>query len=70
MHNEHHWALANPHVVCMKAFKEQWSINVWARIISDQVIGHYLLPGRLCVCTYHVFLEDDPLHTPLDVVLL
>jgi hypothetical protein len=48
MHNEHNWALENPHVVCERAFQEQWSVSVWAGILNDRVMGSCLLPDRLC----------------------
>ncbi|EZA59595.1 hypothetical protein X777_00264 [Ooceraea biroi] len=65
-----YWADENPHVVRQGAFQYRWSINVWAGIIGNQVIGPYFLPPRLTGDIYRNFImnklpilfADVPLH--------
>ena len=46
-----------------------FSINIWAGIIADRIIGPYLLPNRLTGEIYLTFLRDT-LPTFLDAVPL
>jgi hypothetical protein len=34
------------------------SVNVWAGIVGDYLVGHYVLPQRLNGQTYHNFVEN------------
>jgi hypothetical protein len=56
-HNVHMWAHANPHVI-REARQTTFSINVWAGIVGDQLIGPVRLPERLTGHTYREFLEQ------------
>ncbi|EFN72613.1 hypothetical protein EAG_02153, partial [Camponotus floridanus] len=53
-----HWAEENPHLVRQGAFQFRWSINVWAEIIGNQIIGPYFLPPRLNSEIYADYLQN------------
>lgn len=57
-HNTHTWAHANPHTTVRRAHQVRYSINVWAGIIGDYIIGPYQLPQRLTGDMYRQFLEE------------
>lgn len=40
-------------------YQQQFSLNVWAGIISDHLIGPYFLPARLNGEAYCDFLENQ-----------
>lgn len=75
--NAHIWAVENPHVMWPTTFQHQFSINVWAGIIDDLIIGPYILPNRLNQEIFLNFLqeifptllEDVPLATRLNMWL-
>lgn len=56
-HNAHVWADVNPHATYPHAHQRRFSINVWAGILGDHLIGPYLLPERLNGKTYLTFLQ-------------
>lgn len=56
--NSHVWAEENPHKIIQKGNQNRFSINVWAGVFGDHVIGPYILPNRLNSPTYLVFLRD------------
>lgn len=57
-HNTHVWADANPHEVHQKKFQRRFSINVWAGIVGNFLIGPFVLPDRLNGEHYLQFLRD------------
>lgn len=57
-HNKHIWSESNPHEICESKHQHQYSINVWAGIIGDSLIGPYILPNRLNGAAYRNFLEN------------
>lgn len=57
-HNNHFWSHENPHAVVERGFQQQFSVNVWAGIIGDYIIGPHFLPLRLNGETYRQFLEE------------
>lgn len=61
-HNTHRWADANPHAIYETHFQQRFSLNIWAGIIGNQMIGPYVLPERLNGDNYFHFLET---HLPL-----
>ena len=71
VHNSHTWAVENPHTTRHTYHQQRFSINVWAGIVGDFLIGPYLLPARLGGSEYLHFLstvlnqllEDVPLAT-------
>lgn len=58
-HNNHFWAEENPHSIRENNFQEQFSVNVWAGIIGDYLIGPFFLPARLNGQYYRQFLEEE-----------
>ena len=43
-HNLHSWADENPHVIRQHGYQHRFSINVWAGIVADQLIGPIFFP--------------------------
>ena len=56
-HNMHIWAHANPHAIRKARPQTTFSINVWAGIVGDRLIGPVCLPEQLTGPTYWEFLE-------------
>jgi len=72
-HNVHIWSQANPHAIREARPQTTFSINVWAGIFGDGLIGPVRLPERLTGPTYREFLERltrDILPDVLDDVTL
>ena len=40
-HNEHVWAVSNPHLTASRKYQEKFSVNLWAGIFSDHLVGPY-----------------------------
>lgn len=59
IHNIHHWSDENPRVVRRTNFQHRFSVNLWAGIIGDQIIGPIVLPNRLNAEEYFNFLQND-----------
>lgn len=59
MHNTHFWAAENPRVVQRTNFQHRFSINLWAAIIGDQLIGPIEIPNRLNANEYLNFLQNN-----------
>lgn len=59
--NLHMWAPKeeNPLVVRPASFQIEFSINVWAGMIGDCLIGPFVLPSRLTGQAYLSFLQED-----------
>lgn len=51
------WLMQNPQASVPGKPKQRFSINVWAGIIGDYLLGSYLLPEHLNGTRYHVFLQ-------------
>ncbi|XP_071642155.1 uncharacterized protein [Temnothorax longispinosus] len=58
-HNFLSWRGENPHAIRQGAFQYRWSINVWAGIKANRIIGPYILPPRLTGEVYARFLEHE-----------
>lgn len=58
-HNNHIWAENNPHAVIEGRHQNQFSVNVWAGIVGDTVVGPHFFPNRLNGEVYYNFLRDD-----------
>ena len=69
LNNMHVWADENPCAQVVQSHQHRFSINVWAGIIADHIIGPHLLPNRLTGEIYLTFLRDM-LPTLLDAVPL
>lgn len=57
-HNSHTWALENPHAIRETRYQHRFSVNVWAGIIDDHLIGPHIIPNRFTAAHYLEFLED------------
>lgn len=55
--NSHIWDDENPHAVVQKGYQQRFSVNIWAGIVGDRLIGPYLLPQRLTGAIYLNFLR-------------
>lgn len=60
-HNLHHWAKKgeNPRVKRQRGFQRRFSVNVWAGVIGNKLIGPYYLPDTLNGHNYLEFLIND-----------
>lgn len=56
-HNLHQWREENPHAVREHGFQHRYSVNVWAGILGDRIIGPHIFPGTLTGNMYSAFLE-------------
>ncbi|GFV12386.1 transposable element Tcb1 transposase [Trichonephila clavipes] len=57
-HNAHMWALNNSHCTRPRAMQQRFTVNVWAGIVDDSLLGPYILPPRLDSHKYLVFLQE------------
>lgn len=55
-HNQHLWALENPHGIIESRHQQRFSLNVWGGIVANCLIGPVFLPPRLNGENYHWFL--------------
>lgn len=58
-HNNHIWTVANPHAIIERRHQQTFSLNVWAGIIGDRLLGPVFLPNILNGDNYLNFLRDD-----------
>jgi hypothetical protein len=58
VHNLHLWSAVNPHVTRQCKHQVRFSVNVWAGILGDHLIGPYILPDRLNGRNYWIFLNE------------
>ncbi|EZA49709.1 hypothetical protein X777_12223, partial [Ooceraea biroi] len=52
------WREENPHAIRVSSFQYRWSVNVWAGIIGNEIIGPFFFPPRLNGQIYSDFLEN------------
>jgi hypothetical protein len=58
-HNSHLWAENNPHARHFANHQCHFSINVWAGIIRDDLLGPLRIQGRLTGASYLHLLQDE-----------
>lgn len=58
-HNEHHYAVDNPHCIKKTHVQGRFSVAVWAGIVGDHVIGPHFIEGRVNAATYSHFLDHE-----------
>ena len=58
-HNSHVWADENPHATMESNFQQRFSVNVWCAVLDDQLIGPFILEGRLTGEAYLRFLQEE-----------
>lgn len=54
--NSHVWEYVNPHITVGKSFQHTFRVNIWADMISNYLIGPYLLLPWLNGHVYREFL--------------
>ena len=57
-HNSHVWDFENLHAQFVGRYQHLSSVNVWARIVRNHLVGLYLLPNTLRGSNYLVFVRD------------
>lgn len=57
-HNSHIWAEENPHRIRQNKFQHRFSLNLWAGILNNSLIGPFELPARLNGASYLHFLQE------------
>ena len=57
-HNLLKWADENPYAIHLHAAQRKFSVNVWAVIVGDCLLGTYFLPERLNGSTHLTFLQE------------
>lgn len=67
--NDHLWYSANPRVVRPSSFQHEFSVNVWAGIINDRLIGPLELPPTLNGARFLEFLETQFADSLMDLPL-
>lgn len=58
LHNTHQWAIENPHAYVERDRQRRFKLNVWARIIGDQLVEPHFFDGLLNGDTYLLFLQN------------
>jgi len=58
-HNSHVWADENPHATVESNFQLRFNVNVWCAVLDDQLIGLFILEGRLTGEAYLRFLQEE-----------
>lgn len=59
MHNLHTWCDENPHAIIEIRHQRGFSVNFWASIVGNHLLGPFFLPHRLGRVEYLSFLEND-----------
>ena len=57
--NMHYYADVNPHWKRHKEFQRQWSLNVWAGIVDDYIVGPYFFEENLNGNNYLDFVRTE-----------
>lgn len=58
-HNEHTWARENPHRTRANSSQYKFSVNVWAGIISNYIVGPFIFETSLNSNIYLNFLNQE-----------
>ncbi|KAJ4437962.1 hypothetical protein ANN_13901 [Periplaneta americana] len=61
-HNQHVWAYENPRATVPSHHQVQFSLNMWAGIIGDRLVGPHVLVNRLTGQAYTNFLQNTIPH--------
>lgn len=57
--NEHYWSEDNPYIHRHTGYQQRWSVNVWAAIHGNTIIGPVILPPTLNRHSYLDLLNND-----------
>lgn len=55
--NQHEWSAENRHITREHGHQHRYSVNVWAGIVGDRLIGPHILPATLTGDIYAAFLQ-------------
>ncbi|KAJ4431197.1 hypothetical protein ANN_19794 [Periplaneta americana] len=69
-HNQHAWTYENPRPTVPSHHHVRISLNMWAGIIGDRLVGPHVLVNRLTGQAYTNFLENTILHVLGDTPLI
>ncbi|KAJ4426512.1 hypothetical protein ANN_27326 [Periplaneta americana] len=69
-HSQHVWAYENPRATVPSHHQVRFSLNMWAGIIGDLLVGRHVLVNRLTGQAYTNFLENTILHVLEDTPLI
>ncbi|KAJ4442624.1 hypothetical protein ANN_04213 [Periplaneta americana] len=69
-HNQHVWAYENPCATVPSHHQVRFSLNMWAGIIGDRLVGPHVLVNRLTGQAYTNFLENTIPHVLEDTPLI
>ncbi|KAJ4433473.1 hypothetical protein ANN_15776 [Periplaneta americana] len=69
-HNQHVWAYENPRATGPSHHQVRFSLNMWAGIIGDRLVGPHVLVNRLTGQAYTNFLENTIPHVLEDTPLI
>lgn len=58
LHNSHIWSVENPHAMHPHGNQYRFSVNVWAGIVGNHLVGPYLMPTPLNGHSYMMFLQE------------
>lgn len=58
-HNEHQWSRNNPHAIRVESSQHRFSVNVWAGILGNRIVGPHFFEGTLNANLYFNFLRND-----------
>ncbi|KAJ2940836.1 hypothetical protein O0L34_g10090 [Tuta absoluta] len=58
VHNEHWWTYRNPHKIKQHSHQIRFSVNCWAGILNNHVIGPHFIEGHLTGGTYLEMLQN------------
>jgi hypothetical protein len=57
--NSHRLSDKNPHAILERISQHRISVNVWCRVIDNQLSGSAVLPNRLTGRAYVGFLQNE-----------
>ncbi|KAJ4440420.1 hypothetical protein ANN_08561 [Periplaneta americana] len=69
-HNQHVWEYENPRSTVPSHHQVRFSLNMWASIIDDRLVGPHVLVNRLTGQAYTNFLENTIPHVLEDTPLI
>ncbi|KAJ4435008.1 hypothetical protein ANN_23581 [Periplaneta americana] len=69
-HNQHVWAYENPRATVPSHHQVRFSLNMWAGIIGDRLVGPHVLVNRLTGQAYTNFPENTIPHVLEDTPLI
>lgn len=59
LRNLHRWERENPKAIRTSKFQHEFSVNVWAGLIDNLLLGPFILPMRLNADNYLQFLNEE-----------